>query len=52
VKVHVKLLPGETEIGQVFDSARPDVFGIGVGVGVAVTVGVDVGALVGVFVGV
>lgn len=52
MKVHAKLLPGETEIGQVFDSARPDVFGIGVGVGVEVGVGVPDGVLVGACVGV
>ena len=34
VNVQVKLPPGKTESGQVFDSASPDVFGIGVGVGV------------------
>ena len=50
MKVQVKLPPGETEMGQVFDSARPEVFGIGVGVGICV--GVPVGVLVGVFVGV
>ena len=49
---HVKLLPGKTEIGQVFDSARPDVFGIRVGVGDGVRVGVLVGVLVEVLVGV
>ncbi len=52
MKMHVKLLPGETEIGQVLDSARPDVFGIEVGVGEGVGVGVPVGVFVGAFVGV
>jgi hypothetical protein len=53
VNVQVKLPPGNTDVGQVFERARPDVFGIGVGVGVGVggTVGVFVGVLVGVLVG-
>ncbi len=46
--MHVKLLPGETEIGQVLESARPDVFGIKVGVDEGVGVGVPVGVFVGV----
>jgi hypothetical protein len=52
MNVHVKLLPAKTEAGQVFDSARPDVFAIGVGVGVGVAVGVCVGVLVDVLVAV
>ena len=52
--MHVKLLPGDTEAGQVFDTARPEVFdpGVGVDVGVRPPVGVPVGARVGVAVAV
>ncbi len=52
--MHVKLLPGGTEAGQVFDTARPEVFDtcVGVGVGVKPPVGVLVGVRVGVAVGV
>ena len=53
MNVHVKLLPGGTDAGQVFDMARPVVFelGVGVGVGVRALVGVAVGVRVGVAVG-
>ena len=54
MNVQVKLLPGETDAGQVFDTARPDVFepGVGVGVGVKPPVGVPMGDAVAVRVGV
>lgn len=54
MNVHVKPLPGDTEAGQVFDKARPEVFdpGVAVAVGVRAFVGVPVDAGVGVAVAV
>ncbi len=46
--MQLKLLPGETEAGQVLDTARPEVFDPAVGVGVGVTVAVLVRATVAV----